>query len=224
MKKGIGKALETGMGPFRFLHEEVPEKDVSVLSNLGRLSILFYLLNRPCAPISSISRDLERSEGSVRWHIGILKGAGIVESMDGRNFVKGSLLPDDVGMFIVLNGDIANRIADLIIHRGPLEMGDLRRALKISSQRLRYHIKRLEKVGFLKKSGEVYELAFDLMEFQREYGKMMERVLAKIAMDARSEGVNMEILRKGHGFIIKVLSPVEAEFEVGEVPFHDVLG
>lgn len=224
MKRGIGKALETGMGPYRFLPEDVPEKEKSLLSSERRLAILVYLLNYPCAPLSRISEEMHISLGSIRWHLGILRNGDIVERTGRRYFVSGAILPEHTAMFGLLHNRIERKISEIVIKRGPLRAVEIKRVLKISPQLLRYHIKRLENTGILEKLGGLYELAFDLMEFQRIYWDLIERSLAKLAMNARLEGVSMEIERTSHGFLLHVSSPIEVHLEVYEVPFYEVLG
>lgn len=223
MKKGIGKAIEIGIGRYSF-PEEVPKKDKSILSSEKRLSILSYLLNYPCPTLSTISGSLYLSLGSVRWHLGILKESALIRRKDRRYFVDGSILPQHIELFGTLHNPIEKKMTEVIIRRGPLKASELKRAMKTSSQLLRYHLKRLERAGVIHEVRGLYELAFDLIEFQRVYGTLMEKSLAKVATDARFEGISMEIRRRPNGFFLRVLSPINASFDIYEVPFYEVLG
>jgi DNA-binding transcriptional ArsR family regulator len=130
-------------------------------------------------------------------------GAGIVKKASKGYFVDGSIVQEHVPLFLALHRDMEHRIMELIVRRGPLEPGDLRRAMGISSQLLSYHMRNLKEAGALRKIGGIYELAFDMMEFQGIYQRLREEVLARLAMDAKREGISMEIERKEH-FLLRI--------------------
>ncbi len=225
MKKGIGKALEIGVKPFSIEPEVVPERKKSLLASDKRLEIIAYLLNFPCASASDVSGSMGISMGSVRWHLGALLESGIIEKFPEKRYApQGFVKEEHVPIFSALHNNHERRMMELVIRRGPLETVELRRVMKISQQLLRYHLKKLEEGGAFVKVNGTYELGFDLLEFQDIYSRAVERFLAKLAMDARTEGVLMNMQRKRHQFLVKVSIPAEIELTVSEIPFYDVLG
>ena len=224
MKKGIGKSMEIYVNPFSVEPEIVPEKESSVLANEKRLRILEYLVNFPCAPMTKISESTGFSIGSVRWHLKYLLDGGYIEKIGKSCAPAEFIVPEHAPLFMCLHNPTEYRITELIVRGGPLEKAEIRRATKLSSQLLSYHLKKLEKAGVIAEVKEIYELAFDFIGFQKTYGRAVENYLARLAMDAKKEGVLMEISRERHEFIVSVSIPDELELRISEVPFYELLG
>jgi len=223
VKRGIGSAIERGLSPIQAFISSAPEKERSVLSNKNRLSILVSLINHPMSPISNIAENMGISESSVRWHIAVMVESSLIEKIGRRYAVKGFALEEYRDMFVILNSKLAKDIVSLIVHRGPLTGKELERAMEAKASTLNYHLKKIEKSGIIRKKDGVYELNVNLRDYEKVYGPMVEWVLARIATEARYEGVSMEIERKSEGFLLRVSSPIATEFQVYELPFYDVL-
>ncbi len=208
--------------PFRFTPEPAPERE-NALYTPRRLSIIAYFLQRPCSRVTSASHVLSITPKTIRWHLNVLKDEGIMENLNGRYFVSGAIVPEHADMFSVMDSPNVEKIMGLIIQRGPLERADIMRATRLSDNQISYALRTMRDSGIIRKREGTYELAFDLVEFQRTYEALMEKTLARLAMDARAEGKSMEIMRKGHEFIIRMKNP-EVELHIPEVPFYDILG
>ena len=208
--------------PFRFTPEPSPERE-SALYTPRRLSIIVYFLQRPCSKVTSASKGLSIGPKTIRYHLNILRDGGIMEKLNGRHFVSGAIVQEHAEMFSVMDSPNVKRILGLIIQRGPLERADIMRATRLSDNQISYALRTMRDSGIIRKREGTYELAFDLLEFQRTYEALMEKTLAKLAMDARAEGKSMEIIRKGHEFILRMKDP-DTEFYIPEVPFYDILG
>jgi DNA-binding transcriptional ArsR family regulator len=203
----------------------VETKKVSVISSEKRLSIAFHLLNRPCSSPSSIASELSMSVSYARHLLKVLKDAEILENpLKGKYCVAGAVLPEHIDLFSALNNEIEREITGLIVHRGPLEIEDLMRVMKMSKSNLRYHLKKLRSAGILEKVGRIYEIGLDIMEFQSTYEKLTENAIVRIAMEAKQGGFSLDIDRISNGFRVRVSAPKKMDFEVYEVPFYDVLG
>lgn len=224
MKKGIGRSMNVHINPFSVEPELIPEKERSVLANEKRLRILEYLINFPCAPMVRISEGTGLSLNSVRWHLRFLLENGNIEKI-GRSYAPSDFIAsEDVPIFMSLQNPVEYRITELIIQSGPLEKSEIRRATKMSSQLLSYHLKKLEKAGVITKVNQTYELAFDFLRFQKTYTRAVEKYLAGLAMEAKKEGVFMDIDRKRHELIVSVSIPEEMQLRITELPFYELLG
>ncbi len=208
--------------PFRFTPEPSPERE-SALYTPRRISIIAYFLQRPCSKVTSASKVLSIGPKTIRHHLNILSDEGIMEKLNGRYFVSGAIVPEHAEMFSVMDSQNVERILALIIQRGPLERADIMRATRLSDNQISYALRMMRESGIIRKKEGTYELAFDLVEFQYTYESLMEKTLARLAMDARAEGKSMEIIRKGHGFILRMKDP-DTEFHIPEVPFYEILG
>ena len=100
MARGIGRALQKAVS--REALDEDLEAHGRSLANARRRQVFRYLCLRPCARIGDMSRDLQMSQATVRWHTWDLLENRYLQAEGSRMFPAGLIEAEDAALFAAL--------------------------------------------------------------------------------------------------------------------------
>jgi DNA-binding MarR family transcriptional regulator len=200
--------------------------DVSLLMNPARLRIFQYVCNHPCSHLRDISRKLDISLQTARWHLSKLSEGGLVGAdATGKKtlfFPESQLIGErECQIFSLLHRKYVLDVF-LYIKRHPRStQGELSRTLDIYQQKLSMILVAMEKaemIGHEKKGREkaysatdgIDEIVHRLDNNTNRFGKWLIQVLTK-------DGLNPVITESNKEVII-----IQLDFGVEEKPVLSV--
>ncbi len=100
---------------------------------------------RPGIDLNTLRAKLDLSNGTAIYHLQVLEREGLLKSRrDGlhrRFYTRGTKVPKNA----FYPSDLQARIIELVVRQGRISQACIRKELGLGKERLRYHIRKLEK-------------------------------------------------------------------------------
>ena len=222
--KGLAKAIKRKMVVDEDILTKIQTRKTgqSLLMNPSRCKIFEYVCNFPCCHLRAISRAMNFSTPTARWHLGkLMEGGFISENMVGvkkiytplKDIIKGK----ECRIMSLLKDEDLRKVY-LFIEKSPKStQKKMCRDLKIYQQRLSRILLSLEKSGLIahKRIGgkKAYSVTGKVRELKDGLDCKCELFEKALINALESDGVNPKI--KGYG----VLS-LSIELDMGQEQKH----
>lgn len=197
MEKKIGEELEKRLiGREKEIVSQPERKKKSLLMNQTRQLMLQYLCKYPCSRLEAISKDLELTAPTVKWHLEKMTDSSFISLKKvGRTavFYPSNMTElSDIEILAVLNLEKTGFIFSVILEKGGIAQNELCKLVGASPQAVIRYTSRLEKLGLVNSVGDGrykrYYATSLISELQESRGKrtkyFREYILGKLKDDA----------------------------------------
>jgi DNA-binding transcriptional ArsR family regulator len=158
-RESVGKALRRALGEEVVLPRIEPRKSgISILMNQRRLRIFQAVFNEPGVHLRKLQRELGIPLQSLRWHVSVLLGAGILDeiSLGRKNALFAPLSTPRNGVVgrTLIRDERFAAIIQLIRRTGEVSVRELVREMGSYQQLVSARLKALKSLGFVDSHGE----------------------------------------------------------------------
>lgn len=212
------------------IEEKIKE---TILMHPKRQDILEYLCRYPCSRLSKISRDLDLTKSTVKWHLEMLIKKNFIsqEIVDGNNvfFPTEMIDENDITVLSLLNN---SQVTTLLraVHANPgISHSSLCKTTCLNSRTITKHSSTLEEFGFLNciKDGKFKryyptELVRKMDDAYRKKTRHFRNILIKAL---KKDGVNPTIMRStSYALHVKITAGIEKKvLELNIRPLSSIL-
>jgi DNA-binding MarR family transcriptional regulator len=207
-KKGLAKALERKMGQDEGILTNIETKAVesSLLMNVSRLRIFEYVCNNPGYHLRQISRALNFSAQTVRWHLAKLIQKELIshDSFGGKKifFPLRNYIRADVGKLLaLLNNEDIKRLYLFIESKSHLTQKQMESELGVYQQLLSRSLLILERHGLItnekRNRKKTYFITDKISEIERKYEAKASDFEKKLVKALDIDGVDPKIIKSG---------------------------
>jgi DNA-binding transcriptional ArsR family regulator len=201
MKKMItefNKLISHGVDPSK---PNYKIKKKSILMNPSRRAIYEFLCLHPCSLVSSIAKNLEMKESSVRWHLDKLVYERFVTVKDNGStifFPTQMLNPDHIPLFRLMALEKSIDILHHIKSNEGVHQNEISRELELNIRTVMKYLSDLETFGLIRSANDGKYKRFyltkrmnDIRDYYKKNSKHFKEYVVK---KARSDGLRPRIL------------------------------
>jgi DNA-binding MarR family transcriptional regulator len=212
-KTGLAKALERKMGLDEGILTKIKTKDVesTLLMNPARQRIFQHVCNYPASHLRKISRDLDFSTQTAKWHLVKLTEGGLISSYKiGKKHVfvqlKDIITITEAQVLSLLHDNETKQIIHFIDENPEPTQKEMEESLGIYQQKLSRILTSLEKhdiVAYEKRGREkVYSLTALLKDLRSSFDNRFNTFQTLLLSALRGDGVAPKI----KGSTLRILS------------------
>lgn len=201
MKKMItelDKLLNRGTNMSR---DELKIKNKSTLMNASRCMIFEYLCHHPCSSVSGISKNLNVSESSTRWHLDKLTFERYVNVKDNGSTVfypSNMINPDHLIIFRLLAIEKSNAILSSIKSKEGIYQSEISKRLNLNIRTVMKYLSDLEYFGIIRSASDGkfkrYYMTKLINELKEYYKKNSKHFKDYIIKKTRQDGLRPRII------------------------------
>lgn len=140
----------------------------TLLNQTTRMDIYNFIINNPGLHFRALSNFLGMPIGVLQYHLGLLVNGGLLSTHhDGRYkryFESKRFTETEMKVISVLRNGTSGKILVALFEKPEMTHKDLALQLNISSQALSWQMRRLEKIGFVKRNVEGLNVKYCLDE------------------------------------------------------------
>jgi len=190
-RESVGRALRRALGEEVVLSKIEPRKSgVSILMNRRRLHIFQTVFNEPGVHLRELQRELGIPLQSLRWHVSVLLGAGILEGISlGRKtalFSPLSARRDDIVAMTLVRDEKFGPIIQLLRRDGEVSVREIVKETDSYQQLVSARLKTLKSLGFVTAQGKGLRVRYEMAasapplmgETERDAKETRERLIA----------------------------------------------
>lgn len=232
MPEGVGRAFQRMIGR-KEPEEKEGRRGISLLMNPVRRRLFEYLCIRPCSHLSDISKALEVSPNTAKWHLNKLReGELVVSKVSVRRtlyYPVGLVSQDSLGIFELLSEERMREVYVHLVDNPGSTQSDLAKSMKISSQTATRSTQKLEQLGLASKIQDgIYTRYFptDILKKKREGNFTRQKTFQKnILKKLDGEGLKPKVVRRASvSLIVEIsLGAEKSILNVSTDPFATVL-
>jgi DNA-binding transcriptional ArsR family regulator len=218
-RESVGKALRRALGEEVVLLRIEPRRSgVSQLMNQRRLRIFQAVFNEPGMHLREMQRKLGIPLQSLRWHVSVLLGVGILEGISlGRKtalFSPLSARRDDVVAMTLVRDERFGPIIRIIKRDGEVSVREIVKETDSYQQLVSARLKSLKSLGFVASQGKGVRVRYKMVTdapamtsgTDRDPKETKERLIALLGDHGLAPKVTQQSSR---GFTIVAETPSE---------------
>jgi len=226
-RESVGKALRRALGEEVVLPKIEPRSSgVSHLMNQRRLRVYQTVFNEPGIHLRELQRELDIPLQSLRWHVSVLLGAGIIEGVSlGKKtalFTPLSARQEDVIAMTLARDGRFSQIIRMVETESEVSVRELVREIGSYQQLVSARLKTLRSLGFVTSQGKGARIRYRLAatahpavgEEERDPKEAKESLIALLTSHGLAPRVTQQSSR---GVTIVVETPsgdVEMQFKL----------
>jgi len=139
-----------------------------LLNQTTRMDIYSFVINNPGIHFRALANSLSMPIGVLQYHLGLLVNGGLLSTYrDGRYkryFESKRFTETEMKVISALRNGTSGKILVALFEKPQMTHRDLASKLNISSQALSWQMRRLEKMGFIKRKIVGFNVKYSLDE------------------------------------------------------------